>query len=139
MKHSILLLFFMASTVFAYSQKVKMSKEARGKYVNEEIVKEEPEEKNEMVVYAILRMESEPGSGYYQASIDESGREIPTKAAELNFPELTKLTRTRYSTKAEIDILNYLAQENWEVVTIIDDSDKKATRLKYYLRKTITI
>jgi len=131
----------MATTVFAYSQKVKMPKEAKEKYVSQEALeKERAEEKeNKMAVYAILRTESEGGSDFMQISLDESTREVATKASTMQFPELLKLTRTKFSVKSEIDLINYLAEREWEIVAIENESDKKMTRRKYYLKKMLSL
>ncbi|MCZ4408625.1 hypothetical protein O3Q51_07390 [Cryomorphaceae bacterium 1068] len=139
MKRSILLTLFMATTVFAFSQKVKMSKDAKEKYVSQEVIAKERADENKMAVYAILRTESETGSNFVQIRLDESSKELPTKASTMSFPELEKLTRGKFSDKAEIDLLNYLAEEGWEVVAVENESEKKLVKRKYYLRKMVSL
>jgi DNA-nicking Smr family endonuclease len=117
---------------------VKLSKEAKDKYVSQEVLEEKQAEENKMAIYAIMRTESEVGSDFLQISLDESGREIPTKAATMEFPELQKLTRGKFSDKSEIDLLNYLAERGWDIVAIENDSEKKIIRRKYYLRKMVS-
>ncbi|MFT5595700.1 MAG: hypothetical protein ACI8QH_000484 [Flammeovirgaceae bacterium] len=139
MKQFILLALFMVTTVFAFSQKVKLSKEAKGNYVSQEVLEKEQVEENKMAVYAIMRTESEMESDFLQISLDESPREIATKASAMQFPELMKLTRSKFSSKAEIDFLNYLGERDWEVMAIENESDKKVIRRKYYLRKMVSL
>lgn len=131
-------MLFMATSFLGYSQKVKMTKEARENYVNQEVLEKEKTEEKKTGVYAIMRTESDSGSEFFRISIDESPREIPTKAATMAFPELMKMTRSKFSQKSEIDILNYLAEQDWEVVAIENTSDKKTVSRKYYLRKMVT-
>lgn len=142
MKQSILLVLFSAITLFTFGQKVKMTKEARKNYVGEAVIENESNEataQNKMTVYAILRSESEIGSDYFQLSIDESSREIPTKAASMQFPELSKISRNKFSNKGEVDLLNYLAENGWEVVTIENSTTKRLEIRKFYLRKQINL
>lgn len=139
MKQSILLTLFLAFTFYSYSQKVKMSEEARSNYVDHERVEDERPEEKKMVVYAILRAESEVGSDFMQLNLEEGSREIVTKASMIKFPELVKVTRAKLSLKSEVDLLNYLAENDWEVVTIENESDKKRVLRKYYLRKMIAL
>lgn len=129
----------MVTTVFSFSQKVKLSKEAKGNYVSQEVLEKEQAEENKVSVYAIMRTESEMGSDFFKLSLDESPREITTKASAMQFPELLKLTRSKFSSKAEIDLLNYLGENDWEVVAIENESEKKMIRRKYYLRKMISL
>ncbi len=129
----------MATAVIAFSQKVKLSKDAKTKYVSQEVVEKKRAEENKMAVYAILRTEAEIGSDVLQVRLDESGKELPTKASSMNFPELEKLTRGKFSEKAEIDLINYLAEEGWEIVAVENESEKKVSKRKYYLRKMVSI
>ena len=129
----------MATTFFGYSQKVKMSKDARGNYVTQETSEEEKPEEMKMTVYAILTAESEPGSEFFQVKLATSPRELETKASSMKFPEFGKLTRSKLSSKSEIDVLNYLAELDWEVVTIANEGDNKMIVRKYYLRKVIIL
>ncbi|MGB6036832.1 MAG: hypothetical protein WBG42_11240 [Cryomorphaceae bacterium] len=140
MKHTILLGLFMAASFFGYSQKVKMSKDARSNYVKEETSEEVKQAEMKMTVYTILTAETEPGSEFFQVKLATSPRELETKASSMKFPELENLTRSKFSSKSEIDLLNYLAELDWEVVSIVYEKDEKKMNIrKYYLRKVISL
>ncbi|HKL39446.1 MAG TPA: hypothetical protein VJ894_02145 [Cryomorphaceae bacterium] len=139
MKQSILLTVFLVVTFYGYSQKVKMSDEARNNYVQGETSEKERAEEKKMVVYAILRAKSEAGSDFMELNLEEGSRELSTKASMMKFPELMKVTRLKLSSKSEVDLLNYLAENDWEIVAIENDSEKKEVLRKYYLRKMISL
>ena len=138
MKQSILLTLFLAATFYGYSQKVKMSEESRGNYVHRETLENQRPQEKKMAVYAILRAESEAESGFMQLHLEESSKEIATKASTMKFPELVKMTRIKFSLNSEVDLLNYLAENDWEVVAIENEGEKKGVLRKYYLRKMIS-
>lgn len=139
MKQSILLVLFLAISVFGYAQKIKLSKESKRNYVSEEVLEKEQSDDNRMVVYAILRAEYESGAESMKLILDQSPREITTKAASMKFPELERLTRSGVTVKGEIDLINYLAENEWDIVSVENQSDKKMVRRKYYLRKMISL
>lgn len=137
MKHTILLGLFVTASFFGYSQKVKMAKDAKNTYVKEQISEPEKRDETKMTVYTILTAESEPGSEFFMIKLATGTRELETKASAMNFPELERLTRAKLSSKSEIDLLNYVAEQDWEIVTIVNDIDEKMNIRKYYLRKVI--
>jgi hypothetical protein len=144
MKKAVLLLIFIATSMVSFSQKVKMTKEAKEKYVSQEASRDSNKEvkraeENKMLVYAILIAESEVGADFLTFRIQESSRELATKASGMRFDELEKLTRSKFSAKSEVDVLNYLAESGWEIVAIENTTDKKKNQTKYYLKKMVSI
>jgi len=139
MKKYFLLLIVLSATTLVQGQKVKMTKDAKKKYMSKEVKEKQEAEENKIAVYAILRSESEPNSDFLSLKLDESTRELATKAATMKFPELEKLTRAKFSAKSEVDLLNYLSEGGWEIVTITNERDKKIIKRKYYLKKMVSI
>ncbi len=134
MKKTALLAILMLACSLGYSQKIKMSKEAKKKYVSEE-----SQEKEIPVIYAyvVLKMEIESGSETMQISIDRGSGELASKGSTVFFPELERLVNLKISNKAEVDVLNFVSESNWDVVSIAYMEDRKKQIRKYYLRKPI--
>jgi len=135
MKRSALLSLFLLFVLFGFSQKVKMSNDAKDNYVNKQ---EQSNQEKSFFVYRILLMESVPDSDYSQLRFVEGMNELPTKASTMSFPELNRLSRVKLTDNAEIEILNFLGELNWEVVAIEVVEDKNTKTRKYYLKKAIS-
>jgi len=112
-----------------------MSNDAKDNYVNKQ---EQSNQEKSFFVYRILLMESVPDSDYSQLRFVEGMNELPTKASTMSFPELNRLSRVKLTDNAEIEILNFLGELNWEVVAIEVVEDKNTKTRKYYLKKAIS-
>ncbi|MEM9050978.1 MAG: hypothetical protein AAGC47_02895 [Bacteroidota bacterium] len=137
MKKSLIvfLLALMASPLF--SQKVKMSDKAKEKYMKEEKAELEQEESNSLEVVQILTTEFTGRGEAFSISLQKSTSEIPNRASMLQFPELAKIAQNKFSKNSEVDLLNYLAENGWSLITIdITNFNGQETR-KYYIKKSI--
>ena len=119
----------------AYAQKIRLSEKNKSKYVTESGSPAAAD--SEMVVYSILRMELGDEKKPMKISFDRSSGELASKYTEFVFPELEKLTRTKFSAKAEIDILNYLSENGWEIFSIETIGENKIPMRKIYMRKSV--
>jgi len=119
----------------ASAQKIKLSKSDKDKYVEQQ--KESDDGDRTMAVYQVMNLQFGENNDKLSISLDRGSGELPSKSSVMVFPELEKLERLNLTPKAEVDLLNYLAENGWEVIAIETVLDRKTTERRVYLRKYI--
>ncbi|MEM9053551.1 MAG: hypothetical protein AAGC47_15965 [Bacteroidota bacterium] len=139
MKSTLMILLFVLVGFSAFSQKVKMSDKAKDKYMKEEKTESESVDLNTIEVFQILSAEISPRGEGFLLKLQESTSEIPTRVSTLQFPELKMLTANKYMRESEVDLLNYLSENGWTLITINITNFKGQEVRNYYIKKTITL
>jgi len=137
MKKSFLMIIFTSVALVTFSQEVRMTKEAKKNYIAKNVSAEEKDEGDKMLIYNIILAESEEGDEFFNLTVEKGNGQISTKASKMNFPEIINLTRMRVPVNSEVDLLNYLAENGWEIVSIENAGEKKSILRKYYIKKVI--
>jgi hypothetical protein len=131
------LLIFVSIFFFSagHSQEIELRKDSKSKYIknSERVV----DQSNGSMVYSILRMELGDEREGLKLSVDKGTGEIPNKYAERVFPELEKLVKSKFSSRSEVDLLNYLSAEGWEIFAVETTAERKISYRKFYIRKRI--
>ncbi|MCH2215821.1 MAG: hypothetical protein MK086_11670 [Flavobacteriales bacterium] len=138
MKRSLIVFLLALAASPLFSQKVKMSDKAKGKYMKEEIAEVEEDESESIQVVQILTAEFTGRGEAFLISLQKPTSEIPNRASMLQFPELRKLAGNKISSNSEVDLLNYLAENGWSLITIEMTNFKGQETRKYYIQKRIT-
>lgn len=138
MKYSIFifaLLGFFATEGFG--QKIKLSKDAKGKYVKDQNEASDVEEY--FAVYYIVQLEFEDNGEDMTVSLNRGSGEIPSKSSVMVFPELEKLGKLKLTKNGEVDLLNYLSENDWEIFAVETQVERKTSYRQLYLRKYVKL
>jgi hypothetical protein len=135
MKYIVIVLAALLVAPGVSGQKIKLSKEAKGKYVEQS--NEQEAGQAGIAVYQIINLEFDDDSDGMNIALDRGTGELASKSSEMVFPELEKVIRLKLTKKAEVDLLNYLGEAGWDVFAIETTVDRKKTTRKLYLRKLV--
>lgn len=129
----------------SYGQQIELIKDgpARGESKQERLKKIETEkskDKSSLAVYLALDVAEGKEPGIYKVKVDKGTATKGTLLDTLSTPSLDKLERGKVAFKSEIDILNYLGSNGWEVISVIrepDTRDAQKPMSRVYIRKAI--
>jgi hypothetical protein len=122
----------------AYSQKVKMSEDAKSRYMTKDEQGATAENNDSFEIYQILEAIYADKDGAFQIRLIEPTKELGTRTAEYQFPEFKKLQSMTFSERGEVELLNYLSENGWTVVSVVTDGIKEQYSKKFYIKKAMS-
>lgn len=127
MKFGPFIVAFMLITSSAVAQEIQMTQGARKSYVKKEkepAVLDAQQSQNASdtkpiaMAFAALEVKMHDVNGPIGIDLETGSRELNPRTAKVSYEELQKLARNLVPYESHIDVLNYLSDSGWEVISI---------------------
>lgn len=116
-----------------YGQEIEMDEKARKKYVRsgETADAKEGDEKSKgeaaskeqgTMAYIVLELQRLDAEGPYRLRIDKGNNSLSSATKSLDIAALERFEKGGMAIESEIDLLNYLSEKGWDVVSIVHKS-----------------
>ncbi len=145
MKELILTTVLATMTAVSFGQQVELIKDgpSRGASKQDRIRNMEADDSKadvQITVYLAVDITPTNQSDVFEVKVDKGTAKKNPVLDTLSTPYLDKMERGKVEFTTEVDVLNYLGSNGWEVISVVresesDDAQKHASRV--YIRKTI--
>jgi hypothetical protein len=149
MKTLFISMLIVCSSLTAYSQEIKMTEDARKKYVskNESNTASESTERNSApttiassLAYVALDVTSPIQQKGIRVRLDKGANARLSKLQSMDLSELENLEKGQVRLESDVDLLNHVASQGWQVVSIVDLQTREAglRETRIYLMKAFS-
>lgn len=148
MKTGTFFIAFMLIGSAVMSQEIQMTQGARKSYVKKEKepavidARAQDAQKTQPIAtaYAALEVKMHDLNGPVGIDLETGNRELNPRTAKVSYEELQKLARNLVPYESHIDVLNYLSDSGWEVVSIHAlpyNREERVHTTRIYVRQSV--
>lgn len=146
MKELILTTVLAAMAALSFGQQVELIKDgpSRGASKQDRIRNMEADDSKadvQITVYLAVDITPMNRSDVFDVKVDKGAVSKNQLLDTLSTPYLDKMERGKVEFTTEVDVLNYLGSNGWEVISVVRESEAKDAQKpasRVYVRKTIT-